>query len=126
MSRQTTVKYTGNKGFSLIEILLVIALLAIVGGGVAFYYAGRSKPTDKVQKPITRAESVVCMQNLRSVRQAIAAAQASDTDGKFPQSLSEMKELPAEVTHCDVGKEAYVYDPTTGQVHCPHPGHENY
>ena len=27
---------------------------------------------------------------------------------------------------CPVGEEPYDYDPTTGQIHCVHPGHERY
>lgn len=114
------------QGFSLVEILIVVALLAVLGGGLAYRYIGVSKrPADKAQAPLTRAHSTVCLSNLRSVRQAIAVAQSGDPDGKFPQSLEELK-LPAEILRCDVGQEPYVYNSATGQVSCVHPGHEGY
>ena len=39
--------------------------------------------------------------------------------------LSEMKEISS-ISKCPVGGEAYTYNPQTGEVHCPHPGHERY
>ena len=112
-------------GFSLVEILVVVALLAIVGAGLTYHYVGAGGPGDKAQPPMTRARATVCMENLRSVRQAIAAAQMSDPDGKYPKALEALG-LPAEVVRCDVGHEPYAYDPGTGQVSCVHPGHEGY
>lgn len=116
-----------RRGFSLLEILVVMVILVALSGGVAFFLLGRggAKGTAKAPTPLDRAHGTVCMTNLRSVRQAIAAAQAGDTDGKYPQTLEELK-LPAELLKCDDGKEPYVYDPQTGQVHCIHPGHDNY
>ncbi len=114
-----------HRGFSLVEILLVCVVLAALGAGLSVLYLGHSKPGEKATTPIDRAKSTVCQSNLISVRQSIAAFQAGDTEGKFPQSLEELK-LPAEILSCDVGKEPYTYDLTTGIVHCVHPGHENY
>jgi prepilin-type N-terminal cleavage/methylation domain-containing protein len=112
-------------GFSLVEILVVAALLAVLGIGLAYRYTGGNRAADRARAPLTGARAVACLTNLRSVRQAIAAAQASDSDGKFPQSLEELR-LPAEILRCDVGHEPYVYNPATGQVSCVHPGHEGY
>lgn len=117
---------TQSTGFSLIEILVVLVLLVILMGGAAYFYAGKGAGKDgKAHTPITMARDTVCMTDLISVRQAIAAYQSTDPDGKYPASLSELR-LPAELLSCPVGHEAYVYDPTTGQVHCPHPGHQSY
>ena len=125
MAKRDAGQRFSRQGFSLIEILVVVLLLAALGGGAAYFYTGRSSHSAKAATPITRAESTVCMSNLTSVRQSISAAQAGETDGKFPASLAELK-LPAEVLICAVGHEPYAYDPTTGTVHCVHPGHENY
>lgn len=115
-----------RQGFSLIEILVVCVLLIALAGSLSYFYLGHSsKKGQPDHTPIGAANSAVCRSNLVSVRQAIAAQQASDTDGGFPKSLDELH-LPAEVLQCAVGHEPYVYDPQTGQVHCPHPGHESY
>lgn len=117
-----------NLGFALIEILVVVAIIAILSAITYSVYVGHSKsaPPGKAHTPTERAKDVVCMQDLRSVRQSIEAFRASDVDAKYPQSLTEMKELPAEVRECPEGKEPYTYDPSSGAVHCTHPGHENY
>lgn len=118
-----------RNGFSLIEIVLVMLVIVLLMGGMLYYYAGSGggkKPGDIVHTPITKANDVVCQTNLGSVRQMITAAQTSDPDGKPPQSLDALQGLPSELRSCPVGHEPYQYDPTTGQVHCVHPGHENY
>jgi prepilin-type N-terminal cleavage/methylation domain-containing protein len=115
-------------GFSLIEILVVMAIIIVISSITYSVYLGHSKnaPAGKAHAPIERARDVVCMTNLRSVRQSIEAARTGDTDGKYPGSLLELRELSSELRACPEGKEPYQYDPATGQVHCVHPGHENY
>jgi hypothetical protein len=118
-----------RRGFSLVEILVVCVLLVALGGGLAYFYMGHGrgeKPGDIVHTPITKANDAVCQSNISQVRQALSMAQMSESDGKFPRSLTELKELPGEFLSCPTGHEPYLYDPATGQVHCVHPGHENY
>jgi prepilin-type N-terminal cleavage/methylation domain-containing protein len=122
-------RWAARRGFSLVELLVVCVLLVALGGGLAYFYLGQSrgeKPRDIVHTPISKANDVVCQSNIGQVRQALSMAQMSDSDGKFPQALTELKGLPQELLSCPTGHEPYVYDPTTGQVHCVHPGHENY
>jgi hypothetical protein len=66
-----------------------------------------------------------CKSDLDQVRQFITLKQNSSEDDKPPASLDEAG-VPANIRTCPVGHEPYVYDPVTGKVHCPHPGHENY
>jgi hypothetical protein len=70
------------------------------------------------------AKDTVCRSNLGQVRMALQLAQQTNDD-KYPETLQETK-LPKEFYKCPVGKEKYLYDPATGQVSCPHPGHEKY
>ncbi|MEP7098746.1 MAG: prepilin-type N-terminal cleavage/methylation domain-containing protein [Dokdonella sp.] len=119
---------TRSRGFSLIEILVVAAIIVVLSSITYGVYLGHSKnaPAGKAHAPIERARDVVCMENLRSVRQCIEASRAGDGDAKFPGALTEMRELSPELRACPDGKEPYQYDPATGVVHCVHPGHENY
>ncbi|HZO89496.1 MAG TPA: hypothetical protein VFB38_14305 [Chthonomonadaceae bacterium] len=122
-------RYKKTGGFSLVEILVVVLLLVLIGGGLAYFYLGHGsagkKPGDIVHTPITRTNDVVCQNNLSQIRMSLQMQHDSDPDGKYPASLSELR-LPSEMLSCPVGHEPYQYDPTTGQVHCMHPGHENY
>ena len=118
-----------KQGFSLIEILVVMVILVILGSILTGVYlgSGNSKKGDgKAHTPMQRAKDTVCLENLHSVRISITAAHTSDAEEKFPASLNELRELPAELKSCAEGKEPYQYDPATGQVSCVHPGHEKY
>ncbi len=119
-----------KKGFSLIEILVVLVIIVVLSSvltGVYLGSKGGSKIDDgKAHSPMQRAKDTVCLENIHSVRISIAAAHASDTEEKFPGSLSELRELGSQLRACPVGKEPYEYDPTSGQVKCVHPGHANY
>jgi hypothetical protein len=47
------------------------------------------------------------------------------TDETYPASLNELG-LPASMLVCPVSQQPYQYDPATGQVRCPTPGHMRY
>ena len=119
---------TVQRGFSLIELLVVVLLLALLGGGAAYYVMGggatqtTANGTRKVT-PKTKANDVVCQSNLRQDRMAIGIAHDGDPDGKYPATLDEVPGTSG-IRKCPDGGENYVYDPQTGTVTCPHPGHE--
>jgi hypothetical protein len=71
------------------------------------------------------AKDDVCRENLSQIRQFIQVAETSGDDDKPPASLDDIK-VPQSIRFCPIGKEAYDYDPATGKVHCPHPGHEKF
>jgi len=71
------------------------------------------------------AIDTVCRNNLEQIRQFITLARNSSDDDKPPASLDDAR-VPMSMRTCPVGHEAYIYDPATGNVHCPHPGHEGY
>lgn len=122
-------RQVGRQGFSLIEMVVVLALLIALGGGLFYFYLGgkgTGKPGDKRPvTPITKAKQTVCNEYLRQVRMAITAFRTGDTDEKLPQSLSEIRDIQP-ISKCPDGGEPYQYDPTNGQVHCIHPGHERF
>jgi len=116
-----------RQGFSLIEILVVMVIIVILSAVTYSVLFGHSKnaPPGKGHNPMERAHDTECINNVHQVHLAILAAQAGETDGKNPASLEELK-LPKEMLSCPMGHVPYVYDPVTGQVHCPYPGHENF
>jgi hypothetical protein len=70
------------------------------------------------------AQDDVCRQQLAQIRSSIQIKEA-DADDKPPESLANLR-LPDNMLHCPIGHEAYLYDPQTGTVKCPHPGHGKY
>jgi hypothetical protein len=124
-----------KRGNTLVGMLVTMAIIAILAGvfmyGSGVFQAGGPKSPRKDGKGVTipglvraKAQDTVCMSNLSTVRQSIMVVQSSGED-THPSSLADLH-LPAESLKCPIGHEAYTYDPSTGEVHCPHPGHEKY
>lgn len=123
-----------NRGNSLIAILVTVAIIILltivftVGSGALTGKQGSSRPDGNgktlVGKSLYRARDEVCRSNLNQVRQSISIIM-DPTENTFPDSIEETK-LGDDFYKCPIGKEPYVYDKTTGQVHCVHPGHEKY
>lgn len=117
------------RGLGLAEIIVVVAILLILAAVLLPRYVGGKTPEEKaktVRAPITLAKDTVCETNLRIVRQSLEVHRTGDPDGANVWSLAELRELPSEARRCPVGGEEYLYDPQTGQVSCPHPGHVNF
>ena len=76
-----------------------------------------------VGQSIARSKDAVCMDNLKQVRAAIEMQKT--VEDVPPQDLTVLK-LPSSMLACPIGNEPYTYDPTTGSVKCPHPGHGKY
>ncbi len=128
MSRHMPVRGLRFRAFSLIEILVVLVIIVVLSSITYSVMVGHSTgaPAGKAHTPMERAKDVVCIEDLRSVRQSIEASHSSDADGKYPAALTDLRELSSELRICPEGKEPYQYDPTTGTVQCVHPGHEKY
>jgi len=123
-----------ERGFlTLIALLVVIVIIAILfatqfGGrpsatpGAPAQSGGRGGPQTLLGAAVERADSAVCRNNLSQLRAAIGVYQANT--GSNPLSLAD---LQANLRlNCPVGGEPYQYDPTSGAVHCTHPGHQSY
>lgn len=120
-------------GGSLVGTLVAVALL--IGLVLFFLFRGfgmagneMSERKDHVGETIVgrglaRAKDEKCMEQVRQVRQSLEIL--NPTGDEPPQSLSETKLGPSFLS-CPIGHEPYEYDPQTGKVKCPHPGHEKY
>lgn len=114
-------------GFHLVELLVAVAIVAILAAIILPRYLGGHAPGGKVIKaPVTAARDVECRSNLAQLRQAIEMERQSSENGTPPPNLQALRSIPPQMLVCPVGGEAYVYDAQTGTVHCPHPGHENF
>jgi len=113
----------------LVGILVSIAILAVLLMVWLYHGTGSSgansapPPASRVGEVRQAAESVECRNNLSQIRAAIQMR--TTTEGTYPASLQELG-LPATMLSCPVSGQAYQYDPNTGQVRCPTPGHMSY
>ncbi len=117
-----------SKGFALVELLVVMVVLV----GLAALYFGMRGQEKKAEpqfegeaqttlgKAVQKAESVECRTNLTQLRQMI---QMEAMEGSNPAQLDANWGV---ALRCPVSGYEYQYDPQTGRVWCPTPGHENY
>jgi len=125
---------SSQRGFLvLIELLVVMVIIAILfvvlygrGAGTGVGGAGTDNSGAGAGTPlgasVRMARGTVCKNNLAQLRTAIGIF--ANTNERNPNTLEELEAGVPLV--CAVGGEPYQYDPTTGQVHCVHPGHEGY
>ena len=115
----------------MVEILVVMVVLVVLA---ALYFGLRGKPEapepafegeaqTTLGKAIQKGESVECRSNLNQFRQMIQMETMSSPEGSYPSALDRSWGLPMK---CPVSGYDYKYDPQTGQVWCPTPGHEDY
>jgi prepilin-type N-terminal cleavage/methylation domain-containing protein len=115
-----------TRGFVLVEILLVIAIIALLAGAYYGLKGGNEGNTSEDKsipaRSIDKGHSVECMNNLSQLRMAIQM-ETDPVDGTLPDKLPD---LGSSVMKCPVSGKPYVYDPKTGKVHCTTPGHESF
>jgi hypothetical protein len=121
-----------NSLVGMLVVLVIMAILAVVflkGGNVFGGAAGSSRKDGKGTTipgaALAKAEDTVCKSNLGQVRMLLGMRHDEEPDGNWPTTLEETK-AGAGFYNCPLGKEPYKYDPATGNVKCPHPGHERY
>lgn len=136
MSKRILCNERGS--WSLIGLLVTVVIglvlvLMFMGPHGKSLLAPQSNKPDKdgaytvVGKSMNMAKDTECKSDLTQVRSAITMYR-SEHDEVAPASLADVQLGTAnpDFLKCPVGKEAYTYDASTGTVHCPHPGHENY
>ncbi|MES1227214.1 MAG: prepilin-type N-terminal cleavage/methylation domain-containing protein [Armatimonadota bacterium] len=120
-----------KRGFTLVAILVVVAIIAILvivmyGKGAGTTTAARpdGKGETIIGKSLYAAKDDVCRNDLSNLRASIAI-NTDPIEGTKPAKLEDTH-LGSQFYKCPVGGEPYNYDPKTGKVSCPHPGHESY
>jgi hypothetical protein len=117
--------------WTLVELLVVCAILIGLAIWLLPRYLTGTKAVDgqkAAPAPVERAHGVECMNNLRQIRAAITMARQSSENEAPPSSLRELgrQGIPAQMLVCPVSKQAYGYQPNTGQVWCSVPEHRRY
>jgi len=114
-----------------VVVIMLVMAVALFKGGSMFGSKGSTparadgKGKTVMGAALMAAHDEECRSDLSQVRQSLIIAQSSDADDHYPATL-DGTHLGSHFYSCPEGHEPYVYDPTTGQVHCVHPGHEKY
>lgn len=125
MAIRTAIRTASNprRGFSLVEVLVVGIILVALAAWLfpKFLSSTKNAAGKTIDSPIQRAKGVECTNNLQQIRQSLQMAGISE---EKPQSLQELRGIPASMLKCPVGHEDYRFDPQSQRVMCPRPGHE--
>ncbi len=117
-----------RSGFAMVEIMVVLIIITALA---ALYFGTRGKgekaepqfegeAQTTLGKAVQKAESIECRTNLTQLRQMI---QMESMEGGNPGQLDADWGVPL---RCPVSGYPYGYNPQTGQVWCPTPGHQDY
>jgi hypothetical protein len=120
-----------NRGQTLVASLVVVAII-LVCVVIFMKGTGDTKPKAKADgrgqtvlgNARASAQDEVCKSNLSQARQLLMVARTTDEEFK-PNTVAEIPGISS-VGKCPVGKEDYIFDAQTGEIKCPHLGHEKY
>lgn len=106
----------GMRGFSLVEIAIVLVVLAIVGSILYAYLGSTSKTLEKLQeeRPLSQARLTADRATLVSIRTALNVYYGSN--GTWPPSKETVAALLSPPPNFQCEGNDYNYDPATGQV----------
>lgn len=123
-------KDAGN--WSLLGIVVALAIVCVLAATYFMKPGGSSRPDGKgtttVGAALYSAKDTQCKNHLDQIRQIISieVETSGDTEPTYPASINDVRGIGSSMKQCPIGKEPYAYDPATGKVSCPHPGHEKY
>lgn len=124
---------TKQNGLSLIGTMVALVILL---GATAFYFTGglglmeepSERPDGKGETIVGRSMYAAKDSNCRTQLQQLRMSVVIHTDPVndiFPTRIQDL-EMGLSYYLCPVGEENYGYNPSTGEVSCPHLGHEDY
>ena len=128
------MKQRGSSMFGILAAVAIIMVLAIVLFNGGFGRKDGKDPDARADgKGITvlgraryKAIDTECQSNIEQVRLAFSMFKTSSAEDQNPKSLSDINIAP-NMLKCPIAPhEPYNYDPVTGKIYCPHPGHEKY
>jgi competence protein ComGC len=74
---------------------------------------------------IDKAKDTQCAGNLRQIRMMIDSYKAEN--GQWPASLQDLRmQVAPDFFKCPTSGRDYQYDPASGKISCPTPGHEGF
>lgn len=119
-------------GLLVTGVIVLLLVLAVVMGPSIFGKAGGEAPPERedglgetiVGRSMLEAKDTKCQSNLGQVRSAIQI-NTDPVDEVRPADLASLR-LGSDFEKCPIGQEPYRYDPSSGEVSCPHPGHEKF
>jgi Tfp pilus assembly protein PilE len=120
-----------DRGQTLVASLIVIVIILILT--VVFFTGGTGGKSSRKDNLGTTmpgvakyaAKDEICKNYLSQIRASVQIYASTNGDQALPEKIEDTH-LGNTFYVCPVGGEKYEYDPKTGKVHCPHPGHENY
>jgi len=121
------------RGNSMVGLLVAVVIIMLLMVGT-FYGSGMFKGEPTSQRADGKGKTVygaamysakdsVCRNNLSQIRASLRISAIGDET--LPTFLEDTK-LGSQFYQCAVGGERYNYNSSTGEVSCPHPGHEKY
>jgi prepilin-type N-terminal cleavage/methylation domain-containing protein len=105
-----------SRGFSLIEIAIVLVVLAIIGSILYAYLGSTAKTIETLQqeKPLSQARLLADRATLASIRTALQIYYASN--GRYPENKDAVGALMIPQPNFQCTGNDYSYDPTSGSV----------
>lgn len=119
-------RWRPSRGASLVELLIVVVVLALLGGAATFWYTRGQKGIGgkkTITAPREKAREVDCANNMRQV--AMALGMASTSEDRRPTDLREALRYGAteKMLECPQSHQPYRYDANQALVICDTPGH---